>query len=258
MYYSKIAIFLLLSLSFRSHAQKQSLSWLPKLGVSYGRTIYQGDATSYQLGSFVRTGGNFGQIQYSQLLNQRFAGNINLSLGQIKGDESKETGFRQYRRYKFTTTYAMLSGTSQLFLLRNKTSWRRFNINKLHNEINANNRISTNLYVEAGMGIMLAGTKKDWSRMDRSQSYYNGYYNDLYLDSMNNSTITIVTIPIGTGVNLNFRTFSIDVKALYHICLSDNLDGIKYTALSKRYDSFATIAIGILIPSEIRFGKNGR
>src|SRR5215813_1823475 len=184
-----------------------------EIGIAGSGFVYQGDLTPSRLGSY-RTLKPGVQIFLSKIINPMLSLRTNLSIGKLKGDDSKYAvpEYRQQRNFNFTTAVFEISELLVADLLKN-------------NFARQSSRLSP--YVFAGIGVSFLKTKRDWSRFNAEYfSAEPSTIQGLAADAEHSTPNAIPLLPLGIGIRYSLsRRISLSAETSYRLTFTDYLDG---------------------------------
>ena len=211
-----------------------------EFGIAGSAFVYQGDLTPSRLGSY-RTLKPGVQVFVSKVITPMFSLRTNLSIGKLKGDDSKYAvpGYRQQRNFSFKTPVFEISELLVADLLKN-------------NFVGQSLRLSP--YLFAGVGLSFLEIKRDWSRFNAE--YFGteaSTIQGLADDAQHSLPKTIPVLPLGIGIRYALSNrISLNAESSYRFTFTDYLDGFSQAADPSRKDSYQTHSVGIIY----QFQKN--
>ncbi|MEO7311159.1 MAG: DUF6089 family protein [Chitinophagaceae bacterium] len=234
----KFMVILLLMAGSNSVLQAQFVSGKNELGLNLGALIYQGDLSPKMAGS-VKTARPMLGIYYNRILTNYWSFRANLTIGSLRGDDSRfdTPEYMRHRNFNFSTRLTELSVMGVYNIYGNNDNFRKF---------------STYLFAGAGLSFLMV--KRDYSRLDTA--YFSGSVklaNGLATDSAARLPGIIPVIPMGIGVKYAILPrISLVVEGMYRYTFTDYLDGFSYAANPKLKDSYYSVSIGAVF----NFGKD--
>jgi len=211
-----------------------------EIGIAGSGFIYQGDLTPSRLGSY-RTLKPGVQVFISKIINPIFSLRTNVSVGKLKGDDSKYQvpEYRQQRNFNFKTPVFEISEVLVADLLKN-------------NFARQSSRVHPYLY--AGVGFSFLNIKRDWSRFNAEYfSAERTTIQGLADDVQHSLPKTIPEVPLGIGIRYSLsKKISLNAESSYRFTFTDYLDGFSQSADPSRKDSYQTHSVGIIY----QFQKN--
>ena len=157
-----------------------------EFGINLGFTVYQGDLTPQQLGSFKTQQLALG-LQAARLLSPSWSVRAAFLRSRLKGDDALYASpeFRQQRNFNFRTPLTELTG---------QLVWNPLGRNYADKGFSP--------YVFAGAGLAFLRINRDWSGLN--SSYFNSetstLFSGLAADTTHSVPRVIPVIPIGMGV----------------------------------------------------------
>lgn len=215
---------------FHLHAQHY-----PKyeFGINLGFTVYQGDLTPEQLGSFKTQKLAIG-LQAAKLLSPSFSVRATFLRGKLKGDDALYASpeFRQQRNFNFSSPVTEFTGQLVWNPLGRNYSEKGFSP-----------------YFFAGAGIAFLRIKRDWSGLN--SSYFNSetstLFSGLAADITHSVPRLIPVIPVGMGIKYFFTPkLGMNAEAAYRLGYTDYLDGFSEAANPDKKDHYLNYSVGII------------
>lgn len=215
---------------FHLHAQHY-----PKyeFGINLGFTVYQGDLTPEQLGSFKTQKLAIG-LQAAKLLSPSFSVRATFLRGKLKGDDALYASpeFRQQRNFNFSSPVTEFTGQLVWNPLGRNYSEKGFSP-----------------YFFAGAGIAFLRIKRDWSGLN--SSYFNSEISTLFsglaADTTHSVPRLIPVIPVGMGIKYFFTPkLGMNAEAAYRLGYTDYLDGFSEAANPDKKDHYLNYSVGII------------
>lgn len=214
-----------------------------ELGVGAGIFVYQGDLTPDPLGSY-RTLRPGIVVSAANILSSSFSVRLNLSLGSLRGNETKyeEPEYRKFRGFQFRTPVIEVS--PQLV-------WNPFANN------NAERGFSP--YLFAGVGVGFLRIRRDYSGYDPT---YFGDGNDISqriaLDEQERLPTVRILVPVGMGIRYNLSpAIAVQAETAYRFLSSDYLDGFSQAANPEKNDHYQVTSAGVILRwGNIKKGRN--
>ncbi len=215
---------------FHLHAQHY-----PKyeFGINLGFTVYQGDLTPEQLGSFKTQKLAIG-LQAAKLLSPSFSVRATFLRGKLKGDDALYASpeFRQQRNFNFSSPVTEFTGQLVWNPLGRNYSEKGFSP-----------------YFFAGAGIAFLRIKRDWSGLN--SSYFNSetstLFSGLAADTTHSVPRLIPVIPVGMGIKYFFTPkLGMNAEAAYRLGYTDYLDGFSEAANPDKKDHYLNYSVGII------------
>ncbi len=204
-----------------------------EFGINLGFTVYQGDLTPQQLGSF-RTQKFALGLQAAKLLSPSLSVRAAFLRGRLKGDDALYAipEYRRQRNFNFSTPLTELTG---------QLVWNPL----------AKNYVSKGLspYFFAGAGLAFLRIKRDWSGLN--SSYFNSetstLFSGLAADTTHSVPRLIPVIPIGMGIKYFFTTkLGMNAEAAYRLGYTDYLDGFSEAANPDKKDHYLNYSVGLI------------
>ena len=205
-----------------------------EFGISGGAFIYQGDLTPSRLGSY-RTLKPLINLNVTRIITPMFSLRTNLSVGKLKGDDSKYSlpEYRQQRNFKFKSPVFEISELLVADLFKNNMAREKF---------------SWSPYLFAGAGLSALRIKRDWSRFNAE--YFSGEQSTiqgLAADVQHAPPGMIAVLPAGIGVRYTVSSkISVTAETSYRFTFTDYLDGFSKAADPSMRDSYQSHSIGII------------
>jgi len=204
-----------------------------EFGINLGFTVYQGDLTPQQLGSF-RTQKLALGLQASKLLSPSFSVRAAFLRSRLKGDDAlySTPEYRQQRNFNFSTPVTEFTGQLVWNPLRRNYAEKGFSP-----------------YFFAGAGLAFLRIKRDWSGLN--SSYFNTetstIFSGLGADTTHSVPRLIPVVPIGMGIKY-FLTpkLGMNAEAAYRLGYTDYLDGFSEAANPAKKDHYLNYSIGII------------
>ena len=200
-------------------------------GVNAGAYIYKGDLSQERLGSIrnMQPGISFfARKPLTSFVDAR----VQISVANIAGDDgrSSKPGTLQSRNFSFTTSIKEISAQFVWNILGKNTEQRSFLP-----------------YAFTGFGVSLLNVRKDYSRIDPSiYPASSRIYTDIALDNKIGSPNSLLTVPLGLGVELPIsERLSLNFETSYRMVFSDYLDGFSHAASTKYNDNFYSNSGGV-------------
>ena len=227
---SAVIIVLFLFANYAVRAQQY-----PKyeFGISIGFTVYQGDLTPQQLGSFKTQKLALG-LQAARLLSPSWSVRAAFLRGRLKGDDALYANpeYRQQRNFNFRTPVTEFTG---------QLVWNPLGRNYADKGISP--------YVFAGAGLAFLRINRDWSGLN--SSYFNSetssVFSGLAADTTHSVPRVIPVIPIGMGVKYFFTPkLGMNAEAACRLGYTDYLDGFSEAANPAKRDHYLNYSVGIV------------
>lgn len=204
-----------------------------EIGADAGVFVYQGDLTPSRLGSYKTLEPAF-NIYLNKIITPMFSLRTDISLGALKGDDSKYAvpAYRKQRNFKFSSPVIELSGLLVADLLKNNTPKRYLGFSP---------------FVFTGIGFGFLHIRRDYSG-------FNGEYfagetttiQGLNADAQHALPTLIPVIPIGAGIKYAINEkISINAETTYRLIFTDYIDGFSHAANATRKDSYQSHTVGI-------------
>jgi opacity protein-like surface antigen len=221
----------------KSNAQNKFSKY--EFGINAGLFLYQGDLTPRVEGAIETP--SFGiNIFANRIISPSFSLRTNLSLGSLRGDDSKYTdpAWRQQRNFNFYSSVVEVSESLLWNVLRKNDVQTGFSP-----------------YVYAGVGLSSVNIRRDASRFNPEAFAVDpqivaGLQTDLETDPPKN----LFVFPVGVGVKYWITpNIAINADASYRITFTDYLDGFSKAGWSGRKDYYYNHAIGFVF----KFGRSG-
>ncbi len=204
-----------------------------EFGFNLGFTVYQGDLTPQQLGSFKTQKLALG-LQAARLLGPSFSVRAAFLRGRLKGDDALYTTpeFRQQRNFNFSTPVTEFTG---------QLVWNPLGRNYAEKGFSP--------YFFAGAGFAFLRIKRDWSGLN--SSYFNSETSSLFSGLATDTTHTvprlIPVIPVGLGVKYFFTPkLGMNAETSYRLGYTDYLDGFSEAANPDKKDHYLNYSVGII------------
>jgi uncharacterized protein DUF6089 len=205
-----------------------------EIGIAGSGFVYQGDLTPSRLGSY-RTLKPGVQVFLSKIINPIISLRTNVSIGELKGDDSKYPvpEYRQQRNFNFKTPVFEISEVLVADLLKN-------------NMTRQSSRVHPYLY--AGVGFSFLNIKRDWSRFNAEHfSAEPSTLQGLADDVQHSLPKMIPEVPLGIGIRYSLsKRISLNAESAYRFIFTDYLDGFSQAADPSRKDSYQTHSLGII------------
>lgn len=207
-----------------------------EFGINLGFTVYQGDLTPQQLGSF-RTQKLALGLHASKLLSPSFSVRGAFLRGRLKGDDGLYTNpeYRQQRNFNFSTPVTEFTGQFVWNPLARNYAEKGFSP-----------------YFFAGAGFAFLRVKRDWSGFNSSyfDSETSTIFSGLAADTVHSVPRLIPVIPVGMGVKYFFTPkLGMNAEAAYRLGYTDYLDGFSEAANPAKKDHYLNYSIGIIYRS---------
>jgi hypothetical protein len=208
-----------------------------EVGAGLAGFVYQGDLTPNPLGSFktIRPGI---VLSGAKILSTSFLLRANISIGGLKGDETKYQNpeYRKFRAFKFHTP---------VFEISPQLVWNPLGRNYTEKGISP--------YLFGGAGFSFFNIKRDYSGFDAE---YFGDGSDiparLALDEQHALPKFRLVLPVGAGLRYNISNrIAINAEETYRFPFTDYLDGFSQAANPKLKDHYHSMMIGLIY----RIGK---
>lgn len=223
-----IVLFLIVNNSLRAQQYPKY-----EFGINLGFTVYQGDLTPQQLGSFKTQQLALG-LQAARLLSPSWSVRAAFLRSRLKGDDALYASpeFRQQRNFNFRTPLTELTG---------QLVWNPLGRNYADKGFSP--------YVFAGAGLAFLRINRDWSGLN--SSYFNSetstLFSGLAADTTHSVPRVIPVIPIGMGVKYFFTPkLGMNAEAAYRLGYTDYLDGFSEAANPARKDHYLNYSVGII------------
>jgi hypothetical protein len=229
---ANILIMLLCGECLKSQAQLNILKY--EIGAGAGVFVYQGDLTPSGLGSYKTLEPAFA-IYLNKIITPMFSLRTNLSLGALKGDDSKyaEPAYRKQRNFKFSSPIVEVSELVVANLLKNNSSKRYFGFSP---------------FVFTGIGFSFLNIKRDYSGFNGE--YFAGETSTirgLNEDAQHSLPKLIPVIPVGIGIKYAItQKISINAETTYRLSFTDYIDGFSQAANAARKDSYQSQTVGVI------------
>jgi opacity protein-like surface antigen len=197
------------------------------VGINAGTFIYQGDLTPSDLGSFKTPGWAVG-IYGSRRLNPKLSARLELSFGQLKGDDTKydEPDWRQERALKFKTPVTELAGL---------LVWDAWGTNRKFSP-----------YLFAGIGYVFLDIERDYSNFNYDYFADQGLGEELQRDIEHELPRSQFIIPIGIGVRYKLTDkVGLHAEGAYRHISTDYLDGFSHAGNPQRDDAYFKYSVGV-------------
>lgn len=212
-----------------------------EFGINLGFTVYQGDLTPQQLGSF-RTQKLALGLQAAKLLSPSFSVRAAFLRGRLKGDDGLYASpeYRQQRNFNFTTPVTEFTG---------QLVWNPLSRNYAEKGFSP--------YFFAGAGFAFLRIKRDWSGFNSSyfDTETSSIFSGLAIDTAHSVPKLIPVIPVGMGIKYFFTPkLGMNAEAAYRLGYTDYLDGFSEAANPAKKDHYLNYSIGIIY----RSGKKNR
>lgn len=180
--------------------------------------VYQGDLTPSKLGSY-RTLRPGISLAGSKLLNDYWSVRLGLSLGGLRGNDSKykTPAYRQERNFRFSSTVTEISAVAVYHLLGNNgdNEWKVISP-----------------YLFGGIGFSFLRTRRDDA--DFNAAYFGAeswVVEGLVADRSRNPVRRLLVFPVGAGVRYPLTSrISLSFETSYRIAFTDYLDGFSKSA----------------------------
>lgn len=207
-----------------------------EFGINLGFTVYQGDLTPQQLGSF-RTQKLALGLHASKLLSPSFSVRGAFLRGRLKGDDGLYANpeYRQQRNFNFSTPVTEFTGQFVWNPLARNYAEKGFSP-----------------YFFAGAGFAFLRVKRDWSGFNSSyfDSETSTIFSGLAADTVHSVPRLIPVIPVGMGVKYFFTPkLGMNAEAAYRLGYTDYLDGFSEAANPAKKDHYLNYSIGIIYRS---------
>lgn len=203
-----------------------------EMGAGLAGFVYQGDLTPNPAGSFRTTRPGL-VLSGAKILSSSFQLRANVSIGGLKGDETKYQNpeYRKFRAFTFHTP---------VFEISPQLLWNPFRKNYADKGFAP--------YFLGGIGLSFFNIKRDWSGFDAE---YFGDGSDiparLALDEQDEPPKTKIVVPVGAGLRYNFSgRLAINVEEIYRFPFTDYLDGFSNAANPERKDHYHSMMIGLI------------
>jgi hypothetical protein len=228
---ANIIIVLFCGECLKSQAQLNILKY--EMGVGAGVFVYQGDLSPSRLGSY-KTLEPALSIYLNKIITPMFSLRTDLSLGALKGDDSKYAvpAYRKQRDFKFSSPVVEIAELLVADLLKNNTPKRYFGFSP---------------FIFTGIGFTFLNIKRDYSG-------FNGEYfagetttiQGLRADAQHALPTLIPVIPMGIGIKYAINEkISVNAETTYRLTFTDYIDGFSHAANAARKDSYQSHTIGI-------------
>ena len=205
-----------------------------EVGINGGAFIYQGDLTPSRLGSYRTLKPGVG-IYIDRIITPILSFRTNLSLGKLKGDDSKYSvpEYRQQRNFKFKSPVLEISELLVVDPLRNNL---------------ARKSSAVSPYLFAGFGFSLLRIKRDWSGFNAEYfSAETTTINGLATDAQHSLPRLIPVLPVGVGVRYSIsKRIALSAETSYRFTFTDYLDGFSKAADPSKRDSYQSHSFGII------------
>jgi hypothetical protein len=205
-----------------------------EVGIAGSVYVYQGDLTPSRLGSYKTLKPGI-QIFLNKIMTPMFSLRTNLSIGKLKGDDSKYEvpEYRQQRNFNFKTPVFEISELVVVDVLKNNLTRQSSGLSP---------------YVFAGVGLSFLKITRDWSRFNAE--YFSSEANTiqgLADDAQHSLPKTIPVLPLGIGIRYSLsKRISVNAETSYRLTFTDYLDGFSQAADPSRKDSYQTHTVGIV------------
>lgn len=217
-------------LSGITHAQDKKTNY--EWGLNLGFMVYQGDLSNGRFGSF-RTEKLFFDLHATKLLGDFFSARLNVSMGKLKGDDSKykDPEYKRHRNFNFS---------SPVYELSARVLWDPTGKNYSIKGIAP--------YIFAGAGFSFLNIKNDWSQHDKDYFPVNAdVLTQLSADSAHGVPGTIPVFPLGGGLKYFISpTWALNAEVSYRVTSTDYLDGFSKSANPDFKDSYLSYSVGII------------
>lgn len=198
-----------------------------EIGLNAGTFIYQGDLAPSDVGSFKTPGWVVG-IYASRRLTQKLAVRLDLSFGQLRGDDAAydEPDWRKERALKFKTPVTEVAGL---------LVWDAFGTNRRFTP-----------YLFAGIGYAFLDIERDYSRFNYQYFADQGLGEDLQRDIEHELPRSQFIVPMGIGVRyaLNDKV-GLHAEGAYRHVSTDYLDGFSQAGNPLRDDAYYKFSVGV-------------
>jgi len=207
-----------------------------EFGINLGFTVYQGDLTPQQLGSF-RTQKLALGLHASKLLSPSFSVRGAFLRGRLKGDDGLYANpeYRQQRNFNFSTPVTEFTGQFVWNPLARNYAEKGFSP-----------------YFFAGAGFAFLRIKRDWSGFNSSyfDSETSTIFSGLAADTVHSVPRLIPVIPVGMGIKYFITPkLGMNAEAAYRLGYTDYLDGFSEAANPAKKDHYLNYSIGIIYRS---------
>lgn len=207
-----------------------------EFGINLGFTVYQGDLTPQQLGSF-RTQKLALGLHASKLLSPSFSVRAAFLRGRLKGDDGiyANPEYRQQRNFNFSTPVTEFTGQFVWNPLARNYAEKGFSP-----------------YFFAGAGFAFLRIKRDWSGFNSSyfDSETSTIFSGLAADTVHSVPRLIPVIPVGMGIKYFITPkLGMNAEAAYRLGYTDYLDGFSEAANPAKKDHYLNYSIGIIYRS---------
>ncbi len=204
-----------------------------EFGMNLGFTVYQGDLTPQQLGSFKTQKLALG-LQAARLISPSWSVRATFLRGRLKGDDALYVNpeYRQQRNFNFQTPVTEFTGQLVWNPLRRNYADKGFSP-----------------YLFAGAGFAFLRINRDWSGLN--SSYFNSetstIFSGLAADTTHSVPRLIPVVPIGAGLKYYFTPrLGMNAEAAYRLGYTDYLDGFSEAANPAKKDHYLNYSIGII------------
>jgi Domain of unknown function (DUF6089) len=212
-----------------------------EFGINLGFTVYQGDLTPEQLGSFKTQQPALG-LQAAKLLSSTFSVRAAFLRSRLRGDDGLYANpeFRQQRNFNFSTPVTEFTG---------QLVWNPLGRNYAEKGFSP--------YFFAGAGLAFLRIRRDWSGLNSSyfDSETSTLFSGLAADTLHSVPRLIPVIPVGMGIKYFFTPkLGMNAEAAYRLGYTDYLDGFSEAANPDKKDHYLNYSVGIIY----RTGKKNR
>jgi hypothetical protein len=203
-----------------------------EFGVDLGFTVYQGDLTPEQLGSF-RTLRPAVGFYISRILNPSFSLRTNLAYGHLHGDDAlyNKPEYRQQRNFNFSSPVLEVSELLVYNIAGKNYEGKGFSS-----------------YLFAGAGLSFLHIKRDWSKINTN--YFSPESSDIWAglaaDTAHKPPGVIPVIPVGAGIRYGITSsISVFAESSYRLSFTDYIDGFSFSANPNKRDHYYINSIGV-------------